>query len=106
MSYGIENGIVREPAQVIMHLPENWTRVLFVRTYGEGLADGGIYWDIPTEAIPVELRPIGSRFVVTARVEKSGRFERGRASILNQFIKIERLPENEKLLWPGCNERQ
>ena len=56
MNYGLENGVICEPAQVIMHLPENWTKVLLVRTYGLGLADGGAYWDIPTEAIPPHLR--------------------------------------------------
>ena len=47
-----------------MHLPEDWTRVLLVRTYGVGLADGGIYWDIPTGKIPLDLRQIGSVFLV------------------------------------------
>jgi len=47
-----------------MHLPEGWTKVLLVRTYGVGLADGGIDWDIPTEKIPPTLRSIGSVFLL------------------------------------------
>jgi len=47
-----------------MHLPEGWTKVLLVRTYGLGLADGGIDWDIPTEKIPPTLRTIGSVFLL------------------------------------------
>lgn len=49
---------------MVMHLPEGWTKILLVRTYGLGLADGGIYWDIPTEKIPIDLRRIGSVFLV------------------------------------------
>lgn len=63
-NYGIENGILREPARVIMHLPEAWTQILLIRTYGLGMADGGIYWEIPTAKIPEQLRKIGSVFLV------------------------------------------
>ena len=103
MSYGIENGTLREPVQVMMHLPENWTKVLFVRIYGVGLAGGPVYWDIPTETIPVELRPIGSRFVLTARVESS-KLEHGRAALSNK-LSIDKLPDSENYLWPECNHR-
>lgn len=47
-----------------MHLPAGYTKVLVERTYGLGLGDGGICWDIPTDKIPPELRAIGSRFIV------------------------------------------
>lgn len=50
-----------------MHLDSGFTKVSVVRTEGQGLADGGITWDIPTSAIPVHLRSIGSRFVVVAQ---------------------------------------
>ena len=33
-------------------------------TLGVGMADGGIYWDIPTSLIPPRLRQMGSRFIV------------------------------------------
>ncbi len=106
MNYGLENGVISEPVQVIMHLPENWTKVLFVRTYGLGLADGGIYWDIPTELIPIHLRSIGSRFVVRARTAASGSPPlnpvHGRESRY-QDIFIEELPETDKNLWQECN---
>lgn len=106
MNYGLENGVICEPAQVIMHLPENWTKILFVRTYGVGLADGGIYWDIPTELIPPDLRSFGSRFVVRARTAASGppllHPLHGRESRYED-IKIERLPDADKNLWRDCN---
>ena len=66
--YGIENGIFREPVRVVMHLPEAWTRVLLIRTYRLGLADGGICWDIPTERIPEHLRGIGSVFALRTQI--------------------------------------
>ena len=106
MNYGIENGIIREPVQVMMHLPENWTKILFVRTYGLGLADGGIYWDIPTELIPIQLRSIGCRFVVRARTGAAGplpvRAAPGR-ELMSEDIKIEELPEGDMDLWQECN---
>jgi hypothetical protein len=43
-----------------MHLNGGYTRVSVVRSEGAGMADGGITWDIPTEAIPPHLRAIGS----------------------------------------------
>lgn len=105
MNYGLENGVILEPVQVVMHLPENWTKILFMRTYRLGLADGGIYWDIPTELIPADLRSIGSRFVVRARTAASNSLTapvRGRESRYED-IEIERLPEKDKNLWPDCS---
>lgn len=55
---------LREPVRLIMHLNEGYTQVLLERTEGLGMANGGIVWDIPTEAIPIHLRGLGSRFVV------------------------------------------
>ena len=55
-----------EKVRVIMPLPEGYTKVLVESTYDIGLADGGIYWDIPTELIPARWRGIGSRFIVRA----------------------------------------
>ena len=57
---------LREKVRVIMHVPESYTKVLVERTLGVGLADGGIYWDIPTKVIPPHLRQMGSRFIVEA----------------------------------------
>jgi hypothetical protein len=31
------------------------------------MADGGCYWDIPTDRIPFHLRAIGSRFLLIMR---------------------------------------
>lgn len=61
MNYGIENGVLREPARVLMHLPESWTKVVFIRVRG-------IDWDIPTIKIPENLREIGSIFLLESRV--------------------------------------
>lgn len=47
-----------------MHLPEGYTKVLVERTRGIGMADGGIYWDIPTNVIPPHLPQMGSRFLL------------------------------------------
>ena len=55
---------LREKVRVIMHLPEGHTKVLVERTLGVGMADGGIYWDIPTTVIPPHLRQMGSRFLL------------------------------------------
>jgi hypothetical protein len=100
MSYSLNLGAFREPAQVIMHLPEQWTKILLLRTYGLGMADGGAYWDIPTEKIPYHLRSIGSRFVI------SGKFNQpqipkvhGRESEFYAGLRFEELPESEKHMW-------
>jgi len=101
MNYGIEYGFIREPAQVIMHLPEDWTKILLVRTYGLGIADGGIYWDIPTETIPARFRRIGCRFVMSGPIGRAdvppaqGRGKRGYTEF--QFDDI---PESDRGLWP------
>jgi hypothetical protein len=65
---------LREKVRAIMHLPEGYTKVLLERTFGLGLADGGIYWDIPTKVIPVQFRKMGSRFLLRAS-GPSGRLE-------------------------------
>ena len=56
----------REPVRVLFHLGGGYTKVLLERTVGVGLADGGVMWDIPTEAIPPRLRGIDSRFLYVA----------------------------------------
>jgi hypothetical protein len=53
----------REPVRVLMHLNGGYTRVSLIRTEGLGMADGGITWDIPTEAIPPHLRRLGSQLL-------------------------------------------
>lgn len=60
----------REPVRVIMHLNGGHTRVALERTFGLGLADGGIEWDIPTDIIPKHLRRIGSRFILISNNPK------------------------------------
>ena len=57
-----------------MHLPEGHTKVLIERTFGVGMAGGGIYWDIPTTVIPPHLRQMGSRFLLET-TELSGKEE-------------------------------
>jgi|GEM_PF-6258600 len=57
---------LREKVRVIMHLPEGYTKVLVERTLGVGMADGGVYWDIPTSVIPPHLRRMGCQFVLEA----------------------------------------
>jgi hypothetical protein len=55
--------LLREPfrlaARVEMHLPGGWTRIIFF-----AITHGDIRNDIPTEAIPLHLRPIRSEFLV------------------------------------------
>jgi hypothetical protein len=106
MKYGQEDGIFREPAQVMMHLPENWTKILLVRTYGLGLAFGGAYWDIPTGVIPFHLRKMGSRFVVSVEISPVGnRKEYGDEWVEShgRRYRIQELPEEDKDLWQECN---
>jgi hypothetical protein len=55
---------VREPARVLMHLNGGYTCISLIRTEGVGMANGGATWDIPTEAIPPQLRSIGSQFLI------------------------------------------
>ena len=55
---------LKQPVRVVMHLNGGFTKVVLEPTEGVGLADGGIYWDIPTEVIPPQLRQVGSRFTV------------------------------------------
>jgi hypothetical protein len=44
MNYGMANGLICEPAQGMARLSEDWTKIPLVRTYGPGMADGGIDW--------------------------------------------------------------
>jgi hypothetical protein len=54
----------REPVRVLFHAEGGVTYVSLTRYIGNGLADGGVTWDIPTERIPFHLRGIGSEFLV------------------------------------------
>jgi hypothetical protein len=56
--------IIEEPAIVLFHLNNDYTKILLERTKGIGMANGGIDWDIPTKIIPIHLRKIGSRFLI------------------------------------------
>jgi hypothetical protein len=56
--------MIEERVRVLFHL-NGYTKCIFERTEGAGMADGGITCDIPTEVIPVGLRRIGSRFTVS-----------------------------------------
>jgi hypothetical protein len=58
----------REPARILFHLSEGYTRVSLERTEGQGMADGGTCWDIPTSMIPQQLRCIGSRFQLVGQL--------------------------------------
>lgn len=61
-----DKGYQRHPARVIMHLPGGYTRV----TLSHHL-EGSHCWDIPTAKIPLHLRALGSRMMVTARMFKA-----------------------------------
>jgi len=52
-------GDFRFRVRVEMHLPEAFTRVRIL-----DIANGSHWWDIPTDSIPLHLRPIGSQFLV------------------------------------------
>jgi hypothetical protein len=93
-----------------MHLPGGHTRVLLTRTLGQGMADGGISWELPTEAIPFRLRGIGNRFLVhgsvgstVMTVSELPRLDRERA------IAIGLMRTTERLAWDviarACSER-
>ena len=56
--------MIEERVRVLFHL-NGYTKVVFERTEGVGMADGGITGDIPTEVIPAPLRKIGSRFMIS-----------------------------------------
>jgi hypothetical protein len=60
--------LLRERCHVTMHLTGGFTRVMLDGTLEVGMADGGVWWDIPTQLIPVRLRPIGSRLLVARRM--------------------------------------
>jgi len=55
----------REPARILFHL-NGITRIVLERYEGMGIADGGL-WEIPTDLIPLDLRPIGSRFMLVGQ---------------------------------------
>ncbi len=57
----------RERARVVMHLNGGFTKVLFEDTLGSGLGDGGLMRDIPTANIPLPLRAVGSRFMLSCQ---------------------------------------
>jgi hypothetical protein len=54
----------REPVRVVMHLNSGLTKVAVERAVSSGMAKSEIYWDIPTDLIPLHLRAVGKRFVV------------------------------------------
>lgn len=62
------NLIRREPVRILMHLNGGYTKVTLERFEGNGLANGGIDWDIPTQKIPFHLKNIGSRFLVVRKL--------------------------------------
>jgi len=70
------------------------------------LADGGIYWDIPTETIPPELRSIGCRFVVVTRPREAPSPNLVGREAVRSGLKIERLPDEDVGRWPECNEHR
>jgi hypothetical protein len=57
----------REPVRVLFHLSDGYTKVSVERSEGQGMADGGIMWDIPTKLIPPHLKGIGSRFFLVGK---------------------------------------
>ncbi|HZR33125.1 MAG TPA: hypothetical protein VFA76_14870 [Terriglobales bacterium] len=61
--------IIRECVQVVEPLPGNHTKVLVESDKESAVSE--THWNIPTDAIPVHLRPTGSRFVVVLE-EPSG----------------------------------
>ena len=89
--------LLREPARLVMHLNEGFTKVALERTSGSGLADGGVCWDIPTDRIPFHLRAMGSRFLVvcqTYQPEPHDSAEAIRAGLYDD-ISIEESPKAE-----------
>jgi hypothetical protein len=99
-----------EPVEVEMHLPGGHTRVLLTRTLGQGMADGGISWELPTEAIPPELRGIGNRFLVhrssgstSMTVSELPRLDRERAVAIGSMRATERLAWD--VIARACGER-
>ena len=54
----------REPTRVLWHGNGGVTCVSLTRYDGQGLANGGVKWDIATGSIPIHLRAIGSEFLV------------------------------------------
>ncbi|MBD2183902.1 hypothetical protein H6S82_21515 [Planktothrix sp. FACHB-1355] len=81
----------REPVRVLMHLNGGYTKVTFERVEGQGLADGGVDWDIPTQKIPFHLRNIGSRFFV---IQKAVSLEKDTIEDIREIllqIKIEEM---------------
>jgi hypothetical protein len=99
-----------EPVEVEMHLPGRFTRILLTRTLGQGMADGGISWELPTAAIPPELRGIGNRFLVhgtfgdsVITVIELPHLDRSRATAIRSMIAIEHLTWRE--IADACGER-
>ena len=97
MTYGIENGVLRGPARVLMYLPEGWTKILL-------LLPGNFNWDIPTAQIPEHLRPIGSIFVVETRVPDIW-IENSEERYQRRFedLKVTELPEEELSQYSSLN---
>jgi len=87
--------------EVEMHLPGGYTRIVLTRTLGQGMANGGISWEVPTKAIPPELRGIGNRFLVHGEfgasqmvVSTLPRLDRSRA------LAVRAMRTTERLEWP------
>jgi hypothetical protein len=87
---------LRETVRVIMHLSGEHTQVLVESTVGVGLAGGSVFWEIPTQVIPIDLRKMGSRFVpVTTSVAGSREAEELTADQIRsaRSVQVERLPK-------------
>jgi len=89
---------IQEPVRVLLHVNGGYTKVLFERTEGLGIADGGIIWEIPTHVIPFHLRPLGSRFLLmsetlTAELKDTGEELR---DAVRQMLASVRIVELEK----------
>lgn len=81
-----------------MHLNSGITKVSLLRTEGQGLAGGGVTWDIPTEAIPVHLRSIGSRMIVVVpRFTPEASDSPAHIREMCRQIQIEEIPDEARM---------
>ena len=56
---------VTERVRVIEHHEHGRTKVRITKSEDQGMKEGGIHWEVPTEAIPEELRAPGTEIVLT-----------------------------------------
>ena len=79
----MDEGMMRVPAKIEMHLPGGYTKLL--------VEAGGMFFDVPTAAIPQHLRKIGTRVLLIYKPATTMATIQEKRSALHDGVVIEEL---------------